>query len=236
MQPLFAIAIIALITGLAVMTIARRSGSGGPSRKTVALGGLALAAIAGAALASPALLFWACMTGVSVALFRHFRGVVAQPPGASGAPGRSSVRTPWLEAWLDHDTGAMDGTVLKGRWQGQALDNLSLDALRDLMEEASDDADTQRLVEAYLDRRFEDWRSTPHGARNTGTDAQGNTAPLTMDRALAILGLPAGAGRQDVIEAHRRLMQHLHPDRGGSDYLAAEVNQAKDWLMTHLPP
>lgn len=54
---------------------------------------------------------------------------------------------------------------------------------------------------------------------------------LSKEEALSILGLKDGATRQDVIDAHRRLMQKVHPDRGGSDYMAAQINKAKDTLL-----
>jgi DnaJ-class molecular chaperone len=54
---------------------------------------------------------------------------------------------------------------------------------------------------------------------------------MSREEALSILGLKADAGREDIIAAHRRLMQKVHPDRGGSDYMAAQINKAKDILL-----
>ena len=61
-----------------------------------------------------------------------------------------------------------------------------------------------------------------------------NSAPpggMTRARALEVLGLEAGANREDIRRAHKVLMQKLHPDHGGSTHLAAEVNAAKDFLL-----
>ena len=57
---------------------------------------------------------------------------------------------------------------------------------------------------------------------------------MTKELAIEILGLDAAPNRNQIIKAHRSLMQKLHPDRGGSDYLAKKINAAKDFLLTLL--
>lgn len=61
------------------------------------------------------------------------------------------------------------------------------------------------------------------------------SSTMTIDEAYAVLGLKPPATQQDIIEAHRRLMAKLHPDKGGNDFLAAQLNTAKDTLMDLTP-
>jgi hypothetical protein len=159
-------------------------------------------------------------------------------PGAgssttSAAPGgASSIRTRFLEMTLDHASGHMDGRVLEGPDAGRLLSELELGRLLDLLARCRvQDAQSAALLEAYLDRtQGEDWRaSSSSRGRNDGAVAA--DAPLNREEAMAILGLGPGATDEDVREAHRRLIQKLHPDRGGSDYLAAKINAAKDLLL-----
>ncbi len=148
-----------------------------------------------------------------------------RPKPASGAS--SSVRASWVEMQLDHDTGEMSGTVLKGSHTGAPLDRLGRDELMALYREAAnDDAESARLLEAWLDRRVgPEWRDSGQHADASAREA------MTREEAMKILGLKEGATEDDIRSAHRRLMKQVHPDRGGSDYLAAKINRARDVLL-----
>ena len=155
--------------------------------------------------------------------------------GAGGGrrSGRSTVNTDWLAMELAHSTGHMDGTVLRGRYQGQRLSALSLSELLELAQACQQDADSLQLLEAYLEREHPGWQDTVGETQGAGESAvSGDSMNETL--ALEILGLPAGATEQQIVAAHRRLMQKLHPDRGGSDYLAQRINAARDFLLSKL--
>jgi hypothetical protein len=145
-------------------------------------------------------------------------------PGSGGQ--RTEVRTAFLQAWIDHGTGDVGGTVLSGRFSGRTLDGLSDAELLDLHLDCSADADSLRILEPYLDRRLgADWRNARQSA------PRGPRSDMTREEALAVLGLADGASEDDIKAAHRRLIQRMHPDVGGSADLAARINRAKDVLL-----
>lgn len=146
----------------------------------------------------------------------------------------SQVETAWLHMQLDHDSGALSGIVKSGRHAGKNLASLSLQELISLYDEyAGLDEDSCRLLENYIDRTHGmDWRADRQGtAQNRQQQQAGSQSDLSEQEAYAILGLAPGADANSVTHAHRRLMQKLHPDRGGSSYLATKINQAKDILL-----
>jgi hypothetical protein len=159
------------------------------------------------------------------ALWNTVRNAAGPKQGQS-----SDVETAWLRMSLDHDTGAMDGTVLQGQWTGRRLSELSVESLLDLLAECRvGDPDSAQLVEAYLERARPDWREKaggPHARQEPPA-----SAAMTREEAYRVLGLEPGADEAAVREAHRRLMMKMHPDIGGSSYLAAKINQAKDLLL-----
>jgi len=149
----------------------------------------------------------------------------------SGAGGRrSSIRTRYLEMSLDHETGAMDGQIREGPFQGQCLSDLALEQLLRMLElYAESDAQSAAVLTAYLEREYPNWRE--QAAEEQSAHDSAAAGPMTHEDALAILGLERGADPEQIRAAHRRLMQKLHPDRGGSDYLAAQINAAKALLL-----
>jgi hypothetical protein len=142
----------------------------------------------------------------------------------------SRVRTAFLEMELDHDSNAMRGHVLAGRHEGTALDALDLATVIGLMREI--DGDSRNLLMAYLDRREPRWREN---AQYDATAGNGGGATfggeMAEQEAYQILGLQPGASAQEITRAHRSLIKKLHPDQGGTTYLAARINQAKEVLL-----
>jgi DnaJ-domain-containing protein 1 len=127
----------------------------------------------------------------------------------------------------------MEGTILRGRFAGMRLDELgAADLLALLRECRAEDEEGARLLEAYLDRVQPQWREELAGERaGGGAGARSTSGDMSVDEAYAILGLSAGADAEAIKEAHRRLMVKLHPDHGGSDYLATKINRARDVLL-----
>jgi len=144
-------------------------------------------------------------------------------------PGQvSRVRTAFVEMELDHDSGAMRGTIVAGRRAGAALDSLELSSLLELLSEF--DGDSRALLAAYLDRRDSGWREHAQGDAAAG-QGSARDGKMTEEQAYQVLGLPPGASADAIAQAHRTLMKKLHPDQGGSTYLAAQINAAKDVLL-----
>ena len=148
---------------------------------------------------------------------------------AQAGPDYATTETAHLRMSLHHASGHIDGEVLNGAHQGNLLSELSQAEVVGL-HGTFNDQDSKRLLETYLDRTWPDWRT----ATSSGGGNGGPATDSAMDRkhALEVLGLDDTASEQDIIDAHRRLMQKLHPDRGGSNYLAATLNEAKRTLLT----
>ena len=199
--------------------------------------GLSRKLAGGALIALSGFLALRGLSTYAVPLFALGLGMIGQssvfpngfPWNKKSAGQKSRVTTGILAMELDHDTGKMTGTVRSGPLKGASLEEMNstdLQSLYDYCARASDQSIS--LLEAWLDRNKPEWRETW-----TGRDKakQASTGAMSRDEALSVLGLKADATGEDIKNAHRRLMKDFHPDRGGSDYLAAKINQAKDILL-----
>lgn len=168
------------------------------------------------------------LIGLAALAFRRMGGVGRLTAGPSRT---SRVRTAALEMILDQDSGEMTGTVLAGQFEGQAVEALTEDELVAILKEVDSDAESVQLLEAYLDGRFPGWRDRADpqaGPRAAGAPA---SRSMSKEEAYEVLGLGDGASAAEIREAHRRLMKRMHPDTGGSDFLAARINEAKEILL-----
>ncbi len=165
----------------------------------------------------------------SRAIWQRIKAAGGPTPGQT-----SEIHTRFLKMTLDHDSGLMTGEVLEGSFAGRRMEDLEQPQLVELWRECQRaDRQSAAVLEAYLDRILgAEWREAA-GAGPGGGEAGGATGTGAMSReeALGILDLEPGASPAEVREAHRRLMQKVHPDHGGSNYLAAKINQAKDLLL-----
>lgn len=159
--------------------------------------------------------------GVWKALRQFGIGAKAGRPSAGKA---SQVETRFLRMELDHDSGRLDGDILAGIYAGRRLSALTLAEAQDLRRQVQTDTETVQVLEAWLERVWPDWRETR-------SDSQPAQAAMSIEEARAILGVEAGAGPADIRAAHRRLMLANHPDHGGSTWIAARINQARDLLL-----
>jgi len=156
-------------------------------------------------------------------------GLRALLPFGEKSARASRVRSNFIDMKLDHDTGAMTGTIIAGRLKGTSLDALETSALVGLLPEF--DEESGNLLAAYLDRRHPRWREDVHAGATPGRGGAARSGKMSEEEAYQILGLEPGASAAEIGRAHRGLMKKLHPDQGGSTYLAARVNEAKDVLL-----
>lgn len=218
--------LLALYAGWRWWTAQATSAQKAQALRWAAVGVIALALLlslrGGGAMAIPLLLLLG-------PLLRRWLMNPAVPATAGATDRRSQVTTRFLQMSLDHDNGVMRGKVIAGRYQGQLLEDLGWSELTQLWRECQSDPQSAAVLEAYLDRTQADWRERLDQRRANAA------AGLDIERqeAYEILGLQPGAGPDEIKAAHRRLLQRVHPDRGGSDYLAARVNKAKDLLLNN---
>lgn len=174
--------------------------------------------------------------GAALPLSLRWRAVWPRADGS--APGRrnktSQIKTKHLSMVLDHDSGTLDGTVLAGRHRDRRLAELTLEQVLEVRADChADDPDGLTLIDAYIDRiHGTGWRSADSAGQRSGdAPPRHPSASMTRDEAYEVLGLEPGASEAEIRAAHHRLMMKVHPDQGGSNYLAARINQAKDLLL-----
>ena len=225
--------LVLLVVGVRLLATANPTKLAATLRKT---GGFVLLAVAALLLARGALplaiplaVFGLALLGLPVG--HWFRGSLGG--SAQKSPGQTSgVRTEGLAMELDHDSGNMEGRCLKGRFAGRMLSSLTDDELFQLLAELrANDQQGALLLEAYLDRRLPDWRDRDREQATKEEPRAAGHGRMSAKEAYDVLGLPPDATDDDIRAAHRKLMMKVHPDQGGSDYLAARINEAKDLLL-----
>jgi DnaJ domain len=228
---------VALVIGLVLLVYGAANAS--PRTLKRILGWSLVVIAAGVAAALIITRQWTFLLFGLVPLFIRWRALWRMARSWHGpSPGRTSdVETKYLRMRLDHDSGELGGTVLAGPYRGRRLDELGLDELLALLRECRvEDEPSVAILEAYLDRAHgADWRNGQSGASSAGAgggrDQNRSSGGMSSEEAYEILGLTPGAKEAEIRDAHRRLMLKIHPDQGGSTYLAAKINQAKDVLL-----
>lgn len=232
---------LALLIAIAVVAyiLFKRAQAKPPSKRKAEYIKLGLAAtvvvVIGLTLAGKMSWVGAALTGVLVTIRQTLPTLIRLFPMLATLKGRtaagsssqsSTVETEILRMQLAHNTGALDGEVLKDAFAGWYLSDMNTDQLQELMGYCSSQCqDSTALLQSYMQQRFGGADSTEQAGHDT------SSSNPSYKEALAILGLEEQATEQDIVAAHRKLMQKMHPDRGGSHYLASKINQAKDTLL-----
>ena len=187
-----------------------------------------------AAFALPALLPWLLRARRASRMAKNWaRMSGAAATGSGTAPGQTSeIETKYLRMYLVHDTGEMNGDVIFGKFTGRTLRSLKFEELVSVMEEVKDDNPSVQVLTAYLERYHESaWRDQMSSNGEASSNAPEASGAMTLEEAYKVLGLEVGATKLQIKEAHKRLMNKIHPDHGGSTYLATKLNEAKDFLL-----
>ncbi|WP_404421065.1 DnaJ domain-containing protein [Thalassospira australica] len=213
-----------------------------------------LAAMVAALVAAIPFLVRILKIGLLWPLLRRMFGPARSWGGGGRSSGRSGtgsgrvseIKTDYLHMYLDHDSGQLGGTIVLGAMAGRDLDALGVDELRAFYIECCNAQDQSRTVlESYLERRpdcsgWHNWHETRDAHDDGNTRAgQGNeqadkgfrSGEMNADEARKILGVSESATREDINRAYQTLIKAVHPDHGGSDYLASKINAARSLLL-----
>jgi hypothetical protein len=222
-----AIAILAILWAWSAYSRLRPAARAGALRW--GLGGAALLLTVGLAIARRIDL--AAFTGAAAfSILRFGRlGPIILGGGSIRADNVSNARSRYLALTLDHDSGTVTGRIVAGQFAGHDLMELGEIETRALINEVATDADSIALLESWLDANRNGWREYFEETERRSAET---AAPENADaEAYAVLGLHPGASKDEIKAAHRELMKGVHPDHGGSSYLAAKINQARDHLL-----
>ncbi|MEO1017361.1 MAG: DnaJ domain-containing protein [Pseudomonadota bacterium] len=168
----------------------------------------------------------------AVITFRSMRVNSADIDGSRASDSTSTVQTAYLEMHLDTATQIIDGMVRAGSFRGRKLSELAMNSVLQLLREVSrDDPQSVPLIETYLDYKWAEWRDDPAWSEQDSGLHSATANAMDDKLALQILGLEEKASVEEIKGAHRRLLAQLHPDHGGSNYLAAQINEAKAHLL-----
>jgi len=226
----------ALLAGVAalilILILARKFVAANPAQ----LANVVRLTVGGLLLVAAVVLIFTGRWGIGVAAGAVGAGLVGRAMAGAGsrwqrtAGTSSNVRSDWLAMELDLDDGRLTGSFTQGPYEGRDLDSLSIAELTSVA--AALDEESRQLLEAYLDRRAPGWREDLNAdAAPGGRESHARSGPMSKNEAYEILGLQPGASVAAIRKAHRALMARVHPDHGGSTYLAARINAAKDVLL-----
>ncbi|WP_169453518.1 DnaJ domain-containing protein [Pleomorphomonas oryzae] len=168
------------------------------------------------------------VVGAAILMGLHRSGMLGSFRGTRR--GQPVLRSPMVEVVVNGS--AIGGRVVGGAFRGRDLNRLGGAELSSLYAETARDGRSRATLEIYLDRRMPGWREDMQGEAASRSRRAANAGSMSEEEAYEILGLQKGAGEADIRAAHRRLMKRVHPDQGGSTFLAVRINQAKDRLLS----
>ena len=182
--------------------------------------------VAWALFTLPALFGWFMRFRSIARTAKNYSKMAAAGSGGGGGTGdeSSEVETGFFRMVLNHANA--------GKNQGKWLNELTKGELLSMLDECRNDEQSVLVLQAYLDRLYPDWRNNQNeGSKSENRRPHSGDGAMGREDALDVLGLTEGATEKEIKEAHRRLMSGMHPDHGGSTYLASKINQAKDVLL-----